>query len=145
MKLDCLIVCDDVRAEIGNKFSLMGIYLERVVFQRSKGTQEVWPKQLKLGFYLRFLKEPRDDSIVPGTKFNFFYESEGQLSPISSGNIDDPKVLLKLGKFAITFNGIITIKKQERIEFFIEFLDNASKAIQERFSVGTLDIFDVEV
>ncbi len=146
MKLDCFIVCDDIRAELGNKFSLMGIYLDRIVFQRPKGTPEIWPKAIKLGFYLRFLAEKKDEAIESGITFNFYCENNGQLQRLGSGVIDNPKALLGTGKFAINMMiSSLIINKQGTLNFYIDFLDNKNKVILEKLKIGTIDILDIEV
>lgn len=60
MKLLDIIVCDDIRREIGNKPSLMGVYAGNLILARSPEGDPKWPVALRMGFFIRFLKEPGD-------------------------------------------------------------------------------------
>ncbi len=53
MKLYDAIFCDDIRHEVNNKFSLMGIYNEEIVFH-VPNKNEVGPQLFKLSLLLRF-------------------------------------------------------------------------------------------
>ena len=53
MKLKDFIVCDDIRAEINNKFSLMGIYNDALNLTVQEKLADNWPKIVHLGFYIR--------------------------------------------------------------------------------------------
>lgn len=59
MKLLDFIVCDDIRHEIGNKPSIMGVY-DNIIFSPPPEGDLEWPITLRLGFFIRFLKEPGD-------------------------------------------------------------------------------------
>ena len=49
MKINSFIICDDIRSEVGNKKSLMGIYTKELVFSVTAEEAGVWPKDLVLG------------------------------------------------------------------------------------------------
>ena len=53
MKLKDFIICDDIRTEIGNKFSLMGIYNDALNFTVPENLADSWPKMVHLGFFIR--------------------------------------------------------------------------------------------
>jgi len=53
MKLIDFIVCDDVRQEVGNKPSLMGVYTNLVLAASPDKKPPVWPFPLRLGFFIR--------------------------------------------------------------------------------------------
>lgn len=57
MKILDFIVCDDIRREIGDKLSLMGIYNDEILFT---GVAVTWPQALRMGIYVRFVVEQRD-------------------------------------------------------------------------------------
>lgn len=145
MKLNSFIICDDIRSELGNKYSLMGIYLDRIVFQRPKGTPEAWPKAIKLGFYARFTKEEKDNTIPSGSKFNFYYKKDDNLVLLGSGVISDPKTLLSQGQFAITIiHNPLVIEGQGVISFYMDFLDDKGIIIQPSFLLGQINIIERE-
>lgn len=54
MKINSFIICDDIRSEVGNKKSLMGIYTKELVFSVTAEEAGVWPKDLVLGMMLDF-------------------------------------------------------------------------------------------
>lgn len=60
MKLLDFIVCDDIRQEIGNKPSLMGVYANNIILPPSPEGDTKWPFALRLGFFVRFLRESSD-------------------------------------------------------------------------------------
>ena len=53
MKLKDFIICDDIRTEIGNKISLMGIYNDAFNFTVPEKLADNWPKMVHLGFFIR--------------------------------------------------------------------------------------------
>ncbi len=54
MKINSFIICDDIRSEVGNKKSLMGLYTKELVFSVTAEEAGVWPKDLVLGMMLDF-------------------------------------------------------------------------------------------
>lgn len=146
MIVDCFIVCDDIRSELGNKYSLMGIYLDSVVFQRLKGSTEVWPKALKLGFYIRLVKEQEDMEVCPDSTFNFYSERDGKTELLGNGIINDRKAINQNGKFVITIiHNPFIFTKPDNIKFFIEFFNNDKKKINKKILLGELSVIDREV
>ena len=60
MKILDFLVCDDIRNEIGNKVSIMGLYDDVITFNVTPENKNKWPKQLKLCFFIRTLFEEQD-------------------------------------------------------------------------------------
>ena len=58
MKFLDFIVCDDIRREVGNKHTLVGVYNDRIVF--SSGRDFKWAITKSLGFFLKLQKESTD-------------------------------------------------------------------------------------
>lgn len=54
MKINSFIICDDIRSEVGNKKSLMGLYTKELLFSVTAEEEGVWPKDLILGMMLDF-------------------------------------------------------------------------------------------
>lgn len=74
MKLIDTLFCDDIRFEVNNKSSLMGLYNDRIKF--NLGNAEVkWPLPIKLCLLLRFELESTDP--YPDT-FEFEYLLNGK-------------------------------------------------------------------
>ena len=53
MKLIDFIICDDIRTEINNKVSLIGVYNDVINFIVPEGSANTWPKGLRLGLFIR--------------------------------------------------------------------------------------------
>lgn len=54
MKINNFILCDDIRTEIGNKKSLMGVYSKEILFSPPREDITSWPKDLILAMMLDF-------------------------------------------------------------------------------------------
>ena len=54
MRINCFILCDDIRTEVGNKKSLMGVYSKEIAFSVAKEEKKQWPKEIVLGLMLDF-------------------------------------------------------------------------------------------
>lgn len=61
MKIFNFIICDDIRHEIGNKISLMGIYDTSIEFN-VPSEHNIWPKHLKLGFFIKISKDKEEEN-----------------------------------------------------------------------------------
>ena len=61
MKLLDFIICDDIRNELGNKHSLMGIYDDSIEFQVTPDNQNTWPKLLRIGIYAKVKTEDNEE------------------------------------------------------------------------------------
>lgn len=53
MKLINFLVCDDIRVEIGNKHSIIGLYDDAINFSVPVEKKDSWPKTMKLGIFVR--------------------------------------------------------------------------------------------
>lgn len=68
MKFVDVLFCDDIRFEINNKLSLVGLYADKIVINSPQLKQITWPIIKKLSIFLRFLLEENED--LP-SKFEF--------------------------------------------------------------------------
>jgi len=84
MKLRDIIFCDDLRTEINNKFSLMGIYADRIVFKFENAEAEKWPLPVKLCLVLRILVDEKDPSV---DSFIFNFKLNGKNTEPLSGEV----------------------------------------------------------
>ena len=53
MKFIDVLFCDDIRVEINNKVSLMGLYNDRIVFRSHEKTKFEWPIKKDLAMLVR--------------------------------------------------------------------------------------------
>jgi hypothetical protein len=58
MRLIDFIICDDIRRELGNKVSIMGIYTESINLSLPPDTK--WPIPFRLGAYVRIALDDID-------------------------------------------------------------------------------------
>jgi hypothetical protein len=54
MKFIDVLFCDNIRVEINNKLSLMGLYNDRIVFHTHDQTKIEWPVNMDLAMLVRF-------------------------------------------------------------------------------------------
>jgi len=61
MKLKDFIICDDIRTEINNKVSLIGVYNDALNFVVPERAINTWPKILRLGLFIRLdIEDPEE-------------------------------------------------------------------------------------
>lgn len=87
MKFKDFIVSDDIRFELGNKFSLIGTYFSRIVIE-SKGEPVKFPIMLKLGVLIRLKAEAHD--IFP-QDFQLRYNLNGKEVAMVTGQLETTK------------------------------------------------------
>ena len=61
MKLKDFIICDDIRTEINNKVSLIGVYNDALNFMVPERAINTWPKILRLGLFIRLSMEDPEE------------------------------------------------------------------------------------
>ncbi len=131
MKLNQLIVCDDIRNETGNKFSLMGIYERSIEFFVTPDKKDSWPKIMRIGFYIKLGFEKNED-IRMLKEFKLLMKFDDKEFELGAGllNIPDEKkpksmsiflvhpniVFDKPGKYFLTFD--LYNKSREKIASF---------------------------
>jgi len=54
MRINGFVLCDDIRNEVGNKKSLMGVYTKEIVFPTTSDDKNPWPRQMNLAIMLDF-------------------------------------------------------------------------------------------
>lgn len=63
MKLTDLIICDDIRQEVGNKFTLVGVYDSEIRIQTSSPETLSWPLPLNIALFCRVELEANDSGL----------------------------------------------------------------------------------
>ena len=88
MNLIDFIVCDDIRQEIGNKQTLVGVYGNSIEFTTTGSDVGKWPKGMRIGFYIR-IRLDRGESQPDSFKLiRTFNDEEVELG---AGNISGPE------------------------------------------------------
>jgi len=76
MRISNIIVCDDIREETGGKYTLVGVYSNKIVFENNQ-KKELFPVSKQLGVFIKFVREKNTTSY---TKFEMrlFLDSPGK-------------------------------------------------------------------
>lgn len=82
------IVCDDIRHEVSNKITIIGAYADLLIFPVQDATVDQWPKQLKMGFFIRIKRHEEDP--IPD-EFHVEFVHEGKIFSNVRGNISAPQ------------------------------------------------------
>lgn len=60
MKFIDILFCDDIRIEVNNKVSLMGLYNDRIVFHSYEKKITEWPIKMDLAILIRLIINDKD-------------------------------------------------------------------------------------
>jgi hypothetical protein len=129
MKVIDFIICDDIRKEIGNKHSLIGIYEDAIKFNVSPKDSGKWPKIMKTGFFIRIKIEDENDK-EKLNKFRLNINYNGKARTIAEGVINNlfNQTNAKRISLAIVFNQF-NFENSGSMSVNVEFLDNANQVI----------------
>jgi hypothetical protein len=88
MKLNCFLICDDIRNELGKKQSLMGIYDDVINFSVHQDDVGKWPRVIRLGIYIKlgFENEAEKDR-VKRIRLEYSMNDETVVLMDSSGSV----------------------------------------------------------
>ena len=123
MKLVSFIICDDIRNEIGNKHSLIGVYDDSIEFGVSPKKKNIWPKSLKLGIFSRILFT--DEELKQNIhSFNLSVKYNDELIELGNGILPDG-LLNQSNKITIAIvNNNFIFKEAGQLNFIIKFFNN---------------------
>lgn len=140
MIIDSFMVCDDIRQEIGNKLTLVGLYDEQINFNVAPDSKNSWPKQMKLGLYVVIdLKDSEPKS------FNFSMKYNGVKLEIGKGQITiaHNKELGK-NKLKLSFvNNNFQFIEPGIIDFIFDFYDDKKNLIHSLIPNYQLSVREV--
>lgn len=129
MKILNYTVCDDIRQEVGNKLTLVGVYNDKIVFRSSPGTKEfLWPASLKLGFFVKLSVDKEDiDRGIDSFELEVLLDDEKVLQKVR-GNIE-----LKAGNKLlqlIAVNPLLAIPSVGEMSLKITFMKSDKKILE---------------
>jgi|GEM_PF-2865063 len=89
MKIIDAIFCEDIRFELNNKLSLMGLYGDQIIFQAggSITTETQWPIATTLALLLRFKME-KNEKHPDQFKFEYLFENSPLINISGQINMD---------------------------------------------------------
>lgn len=74
MQLVDFIICDDIRFELKNKISIIGIYNEALNIEANNPEQIPWPLSVPVGIYMRFTYD-EEDQLAQGSTIPFTFSA----------------------------------------------------------------------
>lgn len=124
MKINTFIVCDDIRHEIGNKVTLVGVFGQNLNFLVAQDNQNIWPKSIRLCIYAEI--EYKD---TPLHSFKFTIKNNKEKMIIGEG-IRKSEISHPQTEFKFTLNiPNYQLKEPGTIEFIFDFFDINKKHI----------------
>ena len=141
MKIINFLVCEDIRTEVGNKHSLMGVYGDTIEFRVTPMNKDKWPKRVRLGFFvsMKFQKVDWEKDIE---SFSLNLDYNGKTREIGKGLLrprEIPKInLINLVVIANNFE----FHETGKIKFFMEFFgsgNNVIKKLTPDYTLGVLE------
>jgi hypothetical protein len=108
LKIIDFIVCEDIRNEVGNKVTLIGVYDQQLnMLALPNPSEEKWPKPVRLAFFIR-IKVSDGDTIPDTFKLQFFQDGK-EVTPIQQ-NIGMPPKNVALVNIGLVFNNFRIFK-----------------------------------
>ena len=131
MKIVNFILCDDIRKELGNKISLMGVYRDSIEFLVSADKTNSWPKKKQMSFLFDFLISPEVAQIAKN--FQILITYLGIESIIAKGPMSQPQEIdtsLKPIRLSLLASYMYAFPSEGRLEFKVELLDETQRVIE---------------
>lgn len=133
MKIINFLICDDIRFEIGNKHSLIGVYDGKIIFNVLPDKQGQWPKNNKIGIFAKFQLESEKPYSF---SLKVFYNKKEKEIGKGLLNIDHSKSNNKI-TLALLHNNF-EFSELGEIEFQFEFFDKGNNQIKSLIPNSTL-------
>ena len=119
MRIRDFIVCDDIRQEVGNKHTIVGIFDDAIVFNVLKDNLNNWPKTSRLGFYIRINfddGDPAFDSVALFVQFDEMEEIRfGSIIKTDGHDARKMHLVMQHGRFSFP--------KASKMRFFVRFYE----------------------
>jgi hypothetical protein len=136
MKLINFIICDDIRNELGNKISLMGIYDDTIEFPVTQDKENTWPKSMRIGVCLR-IKLDQDKDI---TRFKLRTSFNNKEIIIGEGvfNLSQLKQLKKIN--IVILHNAFVFNASGIMNFIFDFYNSKDEIVDTLHSDLSLEI-----
>lgn len=124
MKIKIVSICDDIRQEVGNKFSLIGTYDWRINFNVAPDKKDSWPKTMRLSLFAVIdFEEDKPHSFAIRMKYN---EKE---KVIGETVLSDPSGKEENKCTIVIVNNNFKFEQPGTIKFTFDFFDADKKTI----------------
>ena len=137
MKLLNFLICEDIRNEVGNKNTLVGVMDDKLIFNVTPDNKNIWPKRMKLGFFMQIDLE---DNIPKSFTFKRIDDEEEQI--IGNNNIRVPEKQMQNKITIAIVHSNFTFKKVGKISFKIEFSDEKGNILETIAPEYSLEILE---
>lgn len=129
MKLHNFIICDDIRAEVGNKHSLIGVYSSGINFNITPDKANQWPRTIKRLCVFSCIGIEKADAWEKINSFTIELSNEKEMTVLGE-TILPPKSDLIIEELNLTgaFNNL-KIPSSGIYKFCIKFYDTAGKVV----------------
>lgn len=122
MKLINFIICDDIRQELGNKLSLMGVYSDSINFQSVAEKDGQWPKTKRIGIYVLIETEEKENlRDIQSFEIEIYYN--GEVQKIGGSDVPPPNLKTQKGVAIQAIFERFKFKEPGTILFSIQFFD----------------------
>jgi hypothetical protein len=131
MKIVNFILCDDIRKELGNKISLMGVYRDSIEFLVTADKTNSWPKNRQMSFLLDF--QISSEIVRKAKKFQIFITYQGKESIIAKGPLDQPQkneTSVKPIRLSLLVSHAFTFPSEGRLEFKVQLMDESQRVLE---------------
>lgn len=137
MKLLKFLVCEDIRNEVGNKNTLVGVLDDKLIFNVTPDNKNIWPKRMKLGFFMQIDLE---GNIPKSFTFKRIDDEEEQIIGNNIIRVPEKQMHNKITIAIVHSN--FTFKKVGKIRFKIELSDEEANIIDTIIPEYSLDILE---
>jgi hypothetical protein len=126
MKILDFIICDDIRREMGNKHSLIGMYDESIEFTVPPDKTNIWPKAIRIGLYIKIKVE--DNEEISEIKMRMKFNDKEVVLGVEPLKV--PKTKPKMNIINIVLiNPAFVFEGQGSINFFFDIFDDSQKLV----------------
>ena len=137
------IVCDDIRTEINNKVSLIGVYNDTINFIVPESAANAWPKILRLGLFIRLILDDTEKKKIGKLALDFTISKEINFHAEQIVDTDKQKVtLLDQMVISVVFNQI-SIPKTGKMEIALSIIDKDDKLMERITYPGSIMINEI--
>jgi hypothetical protein len=138
MKLIDFILCDDIRMEMGNKSSLMGVYDATIEFFVTPDKKNTWPKKMRIGIYARLKAEGQKLDI---SRFELKSIFNGKESLIQKGLFNPPPDYKNIN-MAIIHNAFV-FENEGTMKFVIYLYNDKEEIVDTIYPDYFLEIKEI--
>jgi hypothetical protein len=131
VKIVNFILCDDIRKELGNKISLMGVYRDSIEFLVTADKANSWPRNRQMSFLLDFLISP--EIVKKAKNFQILITYQGKESIIAKGPMSQPQEIernMRPIRLSLLASYMYVFPSEGRLEFKVQLVDETQKVIE---------------